>query len=378
MEFLKSFVITLVSTIVFMTIIEIISPDNNMKKYIKFVLGLVLIAILIDPILIFFNRGEEILKGIVLDYNDYFFNNKETGEEKKSNIDAIKNGFEINLNENCNNILKNKYPNYNFQCESKVEINSDNLDFEIINLDVMITKGQVKKVNKINISKEEKNENDILQKEIKKYLSKELDLKEKSISIKYWFGGYNLNLEKLKKDFKKFINNKKINGVLIAILIILFLLLSINILFPKQESEKIVSTDKEVINSEKTEYEQKERNDLTNILRKIEGVGEVEVKINFESDFVKVPAYEKNTQTSTTEETDTEGGVRKNNQVLDNSTVVMATDKPYILQTYKPKVIGIVVVAKGASDSKVKHNIELAVSNLYNLSANKVNVYPMK
>ena len=185
MEFLKSFVITLVSTIVFMTIIEIISPDNNMKKYIKFVLGLVLIAILIDPILIFFNRGEEILKGIVLDYNDYFFNNKETGEEKKSNIDAIKNGFEINLNENCNNILKNKYPNYNFQCESKVEINSDNLDFEIINLDVMITKGQVKKVNKINISKEEKNENDILQKEIKKYLSKELDLKEKSISIKY-------------------------------------------------------------------------------------------------------------------------------------------------------------------------------------------------
>ena len=41
-------------------------------------------------------------------------------------------------------------------------------------------------------------------------------------------------------------------------------------------------------------------------------------------------------------------------------------------------VLGVVVVAKGASDSKVKHNIEVAVSNLYNLDANKVNVYSMK
>ena len=56
----------------------------------------------------------------------------------------------------------------------------------------------------------------------------------------------------------------------------------------------------------------------------------------------------------------------------------MATDKPYILQTYKPKVIGIVVVAEGASDSKIKHEIEAAVSSLYALPANKVNVYPMK
>ena len=55
-----------------------------------------------------------------------------------------------------------------------------------------------------------------------------------------------------------------------------------------------------------------------------------------------------------------------------------SSDEPFILQTNKPKVIGVVVVAKGASDSKIKHNIEVAVSNLYSLDANKVNVYSMK
>ena len=38
MEYLNNFVITLVATIIFMTAVEIIAPDNSMKKYIKFVL----------------------------------------------------------------------------------------------------------------------------------------------------------------------------------------------------------------------------------------------------------------------------------------------------------------------------------------------------
>ena len=37
MEYLNNFVITLVATIIFMTAVEIIAPDNSMKKYIKFV-----------------------------------------------------------------------------------------------------------------------------------------------------------------------------------------------------------------------------------------------------------------------------------------------------------------------------------------------------
>ena len=53
MDYINNFVITLVATMIFMTAVEIISPDNSMKKYIKFVLGLILISVMINPIVIY-------------------------------------------------------------------------------------------------------------------------------------------------------------------------------------------------------------------------------------------------------------------------------------------------------------------------------------
>ena len=41
-ESLKGLVTTLTSMLVFIGAIEIIAPDNKMKKYIKFILGLML------------------------------------------------------------------------------------------------------------------------------------------------------------------------------------------------------------------------------------------------------------------------------------------------------------------------------------------------
>lgn len=46
MEALKKFVITLVTVLIFMSAVEMIAP-SKMKKYIKFVLGLILITIIL-------------------------------------------------------------------------------------------------------------------------------------------------------------------------------------------------------------------------------------------------------------------------------------------------------------------------------------------
>lgn len=169
-----------------------------------------------------------------------------------------------------------------------------------------------------------------------------------------------------------------------AILLILsFILIAINITMPSigekssKTKEQTIQNAEEVIN-----YEEEQKKALINILKKIDGVNEVDVMINFESGEIKVPAYDKTEQTTVTEEVDGSGSKRINNQANDGSKVVMTknggTDEPFILQTYKPKVVGVVVVASGAADSKIKHNIEIAVASLYNLEANKVNVYPMK
>ena len=70
MEYLNNFIITLVATMIFMTSIEIIAPDNSMKKYIKFVLGLILISVMINPIIKFFTGGEQEVINRIKRYED--------------------------------------------------------------------------------------------------------------------------------------------------------------------------------------------------------------------------------------------------------------------------------------------------------------------
>lgn len=145
----------------------------------------------------------------------------------------------------------------------------------------------------------------------------------------------------------------------------------------EDKGEKENSKDSEVLN-----YQDEQENDLEDILGKISGVGEVDVAINFESSEVRVPAIDNSSQKSTTEETDSEGGKRVNSQETDGDKIVMSNNSggsaPVILRTDKPNVIGVMVVAEGAEDSKIKYEITKAVSSLYAISVDKVNVLPMK
>lgn len=205
-----------------------------------------------------------------------------------------------------------------------------------------------------------------------------------------------MSMKKITDDIKDFLeNNSKIKNLIVICLVLVFILIAMNVVgnssvfnskvtsisnnSSKTEENTDVSNEK-IITSD--EYEEKQKADLINILKKMNGVGDVDVMITFENGEEKVPAYDKTEQKSTTEETDTQGGKRVNNQNNDNSKVVMTQNdgknEPFILTTYKPKIIGIVIVAEGAENSKTKYEIEQAVSKLYNLSLDKVNVYSMK
>ena len=110
-------------------------------------------------------------------------------------------------------------------------------------------------------------------------------------------------------------------------------------------------------------------------------MGDVEVEIYFESSEVLVPATNSNTQTSETQEEDNNGGTRVTKQETEGATVVMQNDsntsEPFITKTYKPQITGIIIVAEGAKSNKITYDIQKAVSSFYNLSLDKVNVYPM-
>lgn len=202
-------------------------------------------------------------------------------------------------------------------------------------------------------------------------------------------------MEKFKRELKKILEQKGLNTLIVICIIMGFILIALNVLLPSKDNSttNIYSSsynknqkdvEKVATNEEDYEenYEENQKNNLKNILKKIEGVGDVDVMITFESGEQKVPAYDKNTQISKTEESDTSGGTRVNNQNTDGSKVVMTTkdgdNEPFILTTYKPKVIGVIAVVEGAENSKTKYDIEQAISKLYNLSLDKVNVYSMK
>lgn len=205
-----------------------------------------------------------------------------------------------------------------------------------------------------------------------------------------------MNKDKLNEEINKLMKNKKFVNCLLVLLVIIFLWLAVSNFIGDDSSlvkgnsgnrpigakevlgqeEEGVTTSKELL-----DYETEQKEKLENILSKIDGVGEVVVDIYFESSEVKVPATNSNTQNSETKEEDNNGGTRLTKQETGGETVVMksnsSTSEPFITKTYKPQITGVLIVAEGAKSSKITYDIQKAVSSLYNLSLDKVNVYPM-
>ncbi len=205
-----------------------------------------------------------------------------------------------------------------------------------------------------------------------------------------------MNKDKLNEEINKLMKNKKFVNCLLVLLVIIFLWLAVSNFIGddsslvKGNSENKPIGAKEVLGQEEDgvttskellDYETEQKEKLENILSKIDGVGEVVVDIYFESSEVKVPATNSNTQNSETKEEDNNGGTRLTKQETGGETVVMksnsSTSEPFITKTYKPQITGVLIVAEGAKSSKITYDIQKAVSSLYNLSLDKVNVYPM-
>lgn len=195
-----------------------------------------------------------------------------------------------------------------------------------------------------------------------------------------------MNIKELKKKLQDSLKQKNIKNLILILLVTIMCYLGLSYFTNVNNisnSEDLSKTSTVTYSLEGVEsisaYEEKQQQDLKNLLEKMEGVGTVEVKINYESSEVKVPAVDSTTQKNITEETDTEGGVRNNTEVSSDDSIVMAKgDEPLVLQTNKPNITGIIIVAEGSTDSKIRYNIQKAVSSLYDIGMDKVNILSMK
>ncbi|MED4783336.1 stage III sporulation protein AG [Brevibacillus choshinensis] len=130
------------------------------------------------------------------------------------------------------------------------------------------------------------------------------------------------------------------------------------------------------------EYENNYSTQLRDILASVVGVGEVEVMVNLESTPELIMAENRNNRSSTNQETDKDRATRNQNDQTKDSEVVIVQggkqDQPVIIKTMKPRVRGVLVVAKGADNIQVKAWITEAVQKVLDVPAYKISILPKK
>ena len=189
MEYINNFVITLVATMIFMTAVDIISPDNSMKKYIKFVLGLILISVMINPIIKFFTGGEQELVNTIKNYENMLYEwitSENENDVSKNQIES----FKYNLKSNCNSLLKEEFSDKDFKSNVECEIDLQSMTYNIESLEVGVKENGIKIVDSIKININEESEQAISNdekvenaEEIKNYLSEVFKIPTEKIKL---------------------------------------------------------------------------------------------------------------------------------------------------------------------------------------------------
>lgn len=92
--------------------------------------------------------------------------------------------------------------------------------------------------------------------------------------------------------------------------------------------------------------------------------------------------YNENSKSSTTEETDTSGGIRKVQETDSQKDIIYqennGTKTPMTKKVIEPKIEGAIITAKGANNIDVKTNIIQAVEAATGLATHKIQVFEMQ
>lgn len=196
MEGLKGLVITLTTVLIFISAVELIAPKNKTKKYVSFVLGLILISVILNPIIKLISKGEESIEAGIEGYTTVFSKNQNkirsesdeniSFESNNDNADARKTAFIKNFNKNCESMLKNKYPDMKFKSDVDCDVDFNNIKINIKKLKIGIRDKSIRKIQTVKIGKDELDNNESCNgeyKEVITYISQQLDIPEEKIEV---------------------------------------------------------------------------------------------------------------------------------------------------------------------------------------------------
>ncbi|HEY8423571.1 MAG TPA: hypothetical protein VIL23_02285 [Clostridia bacterium] len=181
-----------------------------------------------------------------------------------------------------------------------------------------------------------------------------------------------------KKEFKfieklKSIKNFEVYVALIFVIIILFIYFGSS--FSCSSSNKNKKDDTTYQSA--YDYCQEVESRLRKILSSVKNAGKVDVMITFESTPERVIAYITSSSSNISSGQNGQYNENTTNTSTPQIVYVKGDQIPLILKEISPKVTGVLVVAEGADDVKVKLDIISAVSVVLDVSPDKIKVLTM-
>ncbi|MEH7522169.1 stage III sporulation protein AG [Bacillus sp. JJ1503] len=129
-------------------------------------------------------------------------------------------------------------------------------------------------------------------------------------------------------------------------------------------------------------YERSYEAQLKEALDAIIGVEDATVVVNVDATEAKILEKNRTSKTQVTDETDREGGKRNVEDISNEEQLVITRrgeeEVPIVIETKKPKIRGVLVVAKGADNIQVKKWIIEAVTRVLDVPSHRVAVMPKK
>lgn len=148
---------------------------------------------------------------------------------------------------------------------------------------------------------------------------------------------------------------------------------------PSPQAESITTMPESSMSREEENLSTK----LCGILRQVEGAGRVEVSVRLSSSTRSEYAVNTSTGKKTTQERDQSGGTRLITEDTGNDQLVMnrngsGSEQPVVERELSPQVAGVLIVAEGAGDSRIRAKLFAATRVALGIEPQKIIVLPME
>lgn len=159
-------------------------------------------------------------------------------------------------------------------------------------------------------------------------------------------------IEKIKDKAKKI----KVEHLIIAVAVIAIFIIFLSSF--NNNSSTIASVD---VDSYITSLEDK----LSTELSKIDGAGKVSVLISVKTGLTTEIATEKKV-------------INNSDGITTEETPILVSGKPIILTEVYPEIVGVIIIAKGAEDLKVRMSLLTAAQTFLDITSDKIEILTMR